>query len=625
MDGNGSARTVSRRPFGEVFAPLLRFEGTPREFLTHLLSMQCELVGSTDAAIMAVDADRSVRLLVARPEIAPSRPPAWLTRASALAPDILAGGRAHHEACASENGRAALAGCMLMVFPLHGASGSTAIAAYVVPVDEGPALERAQERLEVSMGLLSLYEMRRSEQSRRADLLRLRDVMEVVTAVGEPDRARAAGMAFCNDIATRWRAERVSFGRLHGRYVRVEAISHVDKFDRRMRLVQDLEAAMEECVDQDIEVMYPAPAESATISRAVKTFVERHGPASALVLPIRRRDDVIGAVLVERPPTEPWQTDEVESLRLAVDLTTSRLDDIYRHDRWIGAKLVDELRRGFESLLGARHTWAKLTIIGLVLVVLGLTFIHGDDTIDASFEIIPIDKRIIPAPFDGRLDSVSVEPGDTVIAGTTELARLDTTDLRMRLSSLRAEHASYEKQADLALREQRTADEQIAAANLRRLEADIAWLEHQRSQATILAPISGTILTGDLRRQIGGPVETGVTLFEIAPIDELQARLRVPEDRIADLLAMRDDTATGTLASVAHPGDYLPFGVLRIEPVAEVMDQQNVFAVDVRLTGARTWLRPGMKGLARVKVGRRPYGVLWSRDIINWVRMRLWI
>ena len=74
------------------------------------------------------------------------------------------------------------------------------------------------------------------------------------------DRFAGAAMTFCNEIAARWQADRVGLGFLKGRYVQLKALSHTEKFSRKMKLVQDIEAAMEECLDQDVEIIYPPAA-----------------------------------------------------------------------------------------------------------------------------------------------------------------------------------------------------------------------------------------------------------------------------------------------------------------------------------------------------------------------------
>jgi hypothetical protein len=45
----------------------------------------------------------------------------------------------------------------------------------------------------------------------------------------------------------------------------------------------------------------------------------------------------------------------------------------------------------------------------------------------------------------------------------------------------------------------------------------------------------------------------------------------------------------------------------------------------VRLKEQPAWLKPGMGGSARVTVGYRPYGTIWTRRLVNWIRMTLWI
>ena len=35
-------------------------------------------------------------------------------------------------------------------------------------------------------------------------------------------------------------------------------------------------------------------------------------------------------------------------------------------------------------------------------------------------------------------------------------------------------------------------------------------------------------------------------------------------------------------------------------------------------------MRLGMEGLAKIDIDRRPYGWIWTRRLVNWVRMKLW-
>ena len=63
---------------------------------------------------------------------------------------------------------------------------------------------------------------------------------------------------------------------------------------------------------------------------------------------------------LERPADRPFTLEEVEAVRLALELCTARLAALQEHDRWIGAKLAGGLREALAVLVGPRHTWAKM-------------------------------------------------------------------------------------------------------------------------------------------------------------------------------------------------------------------------------------------------------------------------
>src|SRR5690606_21911259 len=145
--------------------------------------------------------------------------------------------------------------------------------------------------------LLGQYELRLSLQRRQADLKLATGAMEVVSSVQQHARFRQAAMALTNEIASRWKAMRVSLGFLPtpgARHLKLQATSHAEQFSRKMRLVQDLEAAMEECLDQGIEVMLPCPPEAPIVNRQHQHLSQHQGPCHAISLPLRRLGEVEG-------------------------------------------------------------------------------------------------------------------------------------------------------------------------------------------------------------------------------------------------------------------------------------------------------------------------------------------
>jgi multidrug efflux pump subunit AcrA (membrane-fusion protein) len=283
--------------------------------------------------------------------------------------------------------------------------------------------------------------------------------------------------------------------------------------------------------------------------------------------------------------------------------------------------MASSARRGLELLLGPKHTWMKVWALLLFLMVVFLTFAKGDYRIEAPFIFEAPVQQAVVAPFDTYIKSISVEPGDVVEAGKTILGVLETSELRLKLAALKAEQLGHQKQMAASMRDRNTAEAQIAQAQSDKLAAEIRLLEQHIGQATLIAPITGRVVSEDLRRQIGAPVETGKIVFEIALIESLRAELYVPEELIASVT----EGQTGELASVGHPDQRIRFVVERINPVADVVNDQNIFKVRAPLLEQPEWMRPGMEGIAKIFVGKKRYIWIGTHRLADWLRMKLWI
>jgi len=249
-----------------------------------------------------------------------------------------------------------------------------------------------------------------------------------------------------------------------------------------------------------------------------------------------------------------------------------------------------------------------------------LIFAKGQFKAEASFALEATYQQVVCASFDGYIKSVNVEVGDSVKENETTLAELDTAELRLQLAAAKAEQAGYLKQFAAAMRDSETAQAQIAQANADKTQAQMDLYTYMIEHGKIISPISGTIVEGDLKRQIGAPVKKGDVLFEVTPLESLRAELLVPEDYIFDIAVEQE----GYLATVSYPSQRIKFVVERINPMAEVVSNRNVFKVRVRLLETRLWMRPGMEGIAKVSIGKRRYVWIWTRRIVNCLRMKLW-
>ena len=404
--------------------------------------------------------------------------------------------------------------------------------------------------------------------------------------------------------------------------MQVKAISHTDAFSREMHVVQAIEAAMEECLDQDLEVAYPSDIAATVSSRATAVFSEGHGPCAVLSLPVRRGGEVEAVLTLERQPDQPFdRLEEIEAIRLVCDLCAPRILDLRRNDRWFGARLLSDVRQQAGKLLGPQYTWVKLGAALMCLAAVLLTTMKGQYRINSTFTLKAQQQQMVVAPFDTFSKSVLVEPGDRVVGKQTILGTLETAELRLQLAALKAEQLGYQKQMTGAMRDRKTAEAQIAETQIRKVAAQIRMIENKIDQGDIVAPIDGWVISEDRKQQVGAPVEAGEILFKIASIDSLWAELHVPEASIASVF----EGQTGTLASAGHPGQKVRFAIDRIYPIAEVVNNQNVFRVRARIFDHLEWMRPAMEGEARIDAGKKTFLWIASHRAVNWLRMKLWI
>ena len=613
----------------ELIDGLSQFDGPPEQFLSRLLALQCRLAPASGGAIVRTTDGQAPEILAVHPPLDPSgHPPRWLADAIGAAGAVIDSGepdvRPFHQDDALYGQTAQR---HIILVPLRSGQTIRGAAAYLVDSGDPKILAAEQQRLELTASLLNLYETRLTLQQRQGDLRRLRTAMELLSSVNESDRFARAAMAFCNELATRWQCDSVGLGFLKGRYVHLKALSHTEKFSRKMKRIQDIESAMEECLDQDVEIAHPADREATYISRSAVELSNRHGPTAVLSLPLRRDDRPMAVVTAERPIDAPFTLDEAESLRVVSDLCTARLSNLYEHDRWFGARAAGALRKGLAFVLGAKHTWIKLVILAVLGGVLFLTFAKGDYRAGGTFVLETTQQQIVSAPFDGFLGKVLVHPDSRVVAGKTVLAELLKKELLAQLARAEADLTTAQTQKAAAMMERKEAEKQIAESAAKKAVAEINLLKYRIASATIISPITGRVLEGDLQRQIGAPVKTGDVLFKIAPLDKLRAEVLIPEDEIADVQqAYREGKELrGQLAAVGKAGVRIGFVVERITPVAEVVEQENVFRVRVRLLETRPWMKPGLEGVAKIHLGRRRYLWLWTRRLVNWIRMKLWI
>jgi hypothetical protein len=54
------------------------------------------------------------------------------------------------------------------------------------------------------------------------------------------------------------------------------------------------------------------------------------------------------------------------------------------------------------------------------------------------------------------------------------------------------------------------------------------------------------------------------------------------------------------------------------------MEGRNFFRVEASIDKAPETLRPGMEGVSKIYVDRRGLAWIWTHEVINWARLKIW-
>jgi len=513
----------------------------------------------------------------------------------------------------------------------HGGRGVLAVRLQTDTVDEGcvglfftthlPPAEAAERlrRLQLAADIPSSYQLSRVAAEARTRVSQFAGVLDLMVLINAEKKFLSAAMTFCNELASRHGCERVSLGWLEKGYIRLQSTSRSDRFERKTEAVQRLEAAMEEALDQNTEIVVPPGEAGGPIQRDHRAYTEAYDVTHMCSLPLRVDGEAVGTCACERS-SAPFSETEMRLLRLSCDQAARRLADLKKSDRWFGARMAASAREKLAGVLGYEHTGAKVIAI-VVAAILGLVvFGRFDYHVKAAVVLRTDDLVNVTAPFDGHLDKVLARVGDPVAEGQ-EMVTLDRTELFLREAELVAEKARYEREFEKAQGSGALADMRITAALRDQAAARLDLARYQLGRASVRAVFPGIIVEGDLIEKIGSPVRQGDLLVKLARMRDLYAELEVNESDIHEIVG----EPSGEIALARRPQERFRVKVTRVEPAAVAKDKKNIFVVKAAFTAERLpWWRPGMSGVARLSVGRRSLLWILTHRTMDFLRLRIW-
>ena len=592
---------------------------TDETFCASWLSLQCEMITDVKSAVV----------LLGPPDGGPYQPAAVWPNGQDNEQQLRAAGkqaleerspliikrRARNEANGSIQEWYEVAYPILIALRLYGV--------VVLKVTSRPTAELEAVLRQVSWGAawLEVLVHRRNIIENVTGNERRQTVLDVLATAVEHERFYEAATALVTDLAVRLVCERVSLGFAGpDNHIRLKTMSHSARFAKRANLTRAIEAAMDETLDQETHVLYPAdPSTPFQVTRRHQELARQDSAGAVCSVPLGGEGQIYGVLTFERLADNPFDRATVELCEAIAAIAGPVLELKLREDRPLASRAAEALRARLTTLIGPGHIALKLAGAGLAAAVLFFAFVQTQYRVSAKTLIEAETQRVAVAPFNGYISAARVRAGDLVHAGEI-LATLDDRDLKLEQLKWSSQKEQYAKQYNLAMAQRNAAQVKITAAQIAQADAELALAEDQLARTHVRAPIDGIVVSGDLSQSIGAPAERGQVLFEVAPLDAYRIILQVDEREAADVAVGQ----RGKIMLSAFPTRALAFTVVKITPVSAAREGRNFFRVEANMEQAPPQLRPGMEGVGKIDIGKRRLIWIWTHRGIDWLRLLIW-
>ncbi|WP_436715695.1 HlyD family efflux transporter periplasmic adaptor subunit [Roseiconus lacunae] len=454
--------------------------------------------------------------------------------------------------------------------------------------------------------------------------------------------------------------DRLSLAVYRRNRLRVIAISGIDVIDRNSPLVATMARLLDAVGRSRHWLRYRASTDSLPpqLQEPIESYINQSNTEAFDAVPLIRDQasdalsdatvakpspDCIGVLLVEhfRGGDAPGLDDRISSI---ATLSTPALINSLAVDSLPLLGLAKRLRRAGDWAADSRLRLV-IAVAVTITVCVALFTVPTTFYVRAKGEAVPKQRRHVFAPLDGEVVRMNFQKDHEVERGQP-LIDLRNRSLELDLQRLNGDFRATEKRrlAIASARVQRTkqtddrdqlqrnyavdlaAEEQELSQQLESLEKQIALLQQQMNQLTIVSPLSGHLLTWDAKTLLADrPVVRGQRLLTVAKLDgEWQIEIKIPEREFGNLIQAYEIGSPLTVRCTTSDGAANAFegALIDVSRRADVDVSGNVHSlarvsVPVRATH---WLRPGMQLHCKIDCGERSVGYVWFHEIYETTR-----
>lgn len=238
------------------------------------------------------------------------------------------------------------------------------------------------------------------------------------------------------------------------------------------------------------------------------------------------------------------------------------------------------------------------TATAIPTVVLNAQPAAASNSVSASGQVIPAQSVQLSFPLTGAVKTVEVKAGDTVTAGQT-LVTLDTTLLEAQVKEAQANVDATKTQLQYLIRIG-TDQEHLksAQADIDRVQAQLDSAQATLAQATLTAPINGTVASVDI-----SPAETvtpGKIVIVLGDLSHFQIETTDLSER--DVPAVRVGQSADVFVQALNK--QMTGKVVDVSRISTTLGGDVVYKVTIELTEQPQGLRWGMTADVKIATGQ---------------------
>jgi HlyD family secretion protein len=258
---------------------------------------------------------------------------------------------------------------------------------------------------------------------------------------------------------------------------------------------------------------------------------------------------------------------------------------------------------------------------------------------EATGVVEPINVIEVKSKASGLITQMPVETGSDVRPGDL-LVQVDTRDVKNQFDQALADVRAAEARVEVVAAQRKRADDLYAQRIITAQEYEASQLDHANAQAqlvrsrasldlaqqrledaTVRAPVTGTVIektvsVGQVITSATGAFGGGTTLLKMADLSKVRVRALVNETDIGSVRS----SLPATVVVDAYPDRPFRGTVEKIEPQAVVQQSVTMFPVLVSIANEEGLLKPGMNGEVSILINRRDQVLAIPNDAVRSVR-----